>query len=1112
MSTSSRRDTRKYIAFISYRHKDYDMAVAKRIHKIIESYRIPKQLRKSGEKRLGLAFRDQEELPVSGNLSSDICEALDNSEFLVVICTPDTPKSHWVTKEIEFFLQRHDHSHVLAVLASGTPEQSFPHVLTHIGDEIVEPLAANMCASSMRKEMKLLKKEYLRLIAAILHCSYDTLVKREQHRRKRQIALSCGLALTILLGYIGILINSNIAINEKNNELIAANTLLAEQKHISQINESRFLTLAAQRALQNNDKCMAIQNSINALPHNESDRPYYALAESVLDTALLIFQPGKSENYIASNLIESNQEIKTLSTTENGDYIVMIDTFDNISVYNPYTGELKWKTALSSRTSKRDYTYSKGEARFYLNEKNNQIIVLYRNEILVFSINSGDLIWKTGKEMVFEQISLSPNAETLVCFSKQSQNEHDLYALLQYNTSNWNESKSVYFQDNLSDVSAFTKIWDDITIGNTGFSDDEKYFFGTLYGVVGGMDYLECYYLLDIEKNELNIIYSNQCSRDHYYVPPIIWMGFNNAEKDHRCILTVIKEVSEQGQELIINVIDVNNGTLIKEDIVSPENNIVRIEWEVKHCILHWKRDLLLVSAGHQLYLIRVSSGEVLEKTNMPDTIIGLFAEEGNFFFGFVLSNGMYAIGNWSNERGFLTSDEYIGSYNLGEANKAYAGKNGFIKSTGKDNSLDGMYAGDYESGFGYIAVIPQDNPRNIQIKHLAFFNSPELQEDKISDKTFLYKLIDSLPLRINADGSILLNENGVWKCIDREKKVVSQEYSNTSLYYFDSIWPIFGTSDYIINTSDGGVKIYKASTHSEELLADGKRYFIKHLNDQIDLAPYLTKSSSVWLTESDEVLTVQCDGEKLLIWKNGTIYQSVAVPDSIKWFLQEDDKLSSMLVLGSNGLIVLSNYTMRKVNSTYNIAIYSAFDNVWIIPDEEVSYISDSIITLGTISDCIAFCDKDGMIHIINDIHNLKDEIVIETDCSLNAIKDLRFVVEDKFLVLYSDGTWVNIYSTSEGKCVYEGYLGEAWHSLTNSKITAELDERNNRVYIIDSNIHLGLCLDYESWIELGRINNVYAYDPTNNELYYFNNNGIFARHMPSLQEIIDIGLAILE
>ena len=121
---------RSYIAFISYRHTDPDKAVAEKLHQLIERYHVPKGIGKE-QKRLGIAFRDQEELPVSGDLGQDIYNALDHSEFLIVVCSPRTPESMWVTREIEYFLSHHDYRHVLTVLVEGEPDDSFPHNLTH---------------------------------------------------------------------------------------------------------------------------------------------------------------------------------------------------------------------------------------------------------------------------------------------------------------------------------------------------------------------------------------------------------------------------------------------------------------------------------------------------------------------------------------------------------------------------------------------------------------------------------------------------------------------------------------------------------------------------------------------------------------------------------------------------------------------------------------------------------------------------------------------------------------------------------------------------------------------------------------------------------------------
>ena len=121
------------------------------------TYRIPRDLRKGGSDRLGLVFRDQDELPIADNLTRNIEVALDHSEFLIVVCSKDTPESLWVQREIAYFLKHHSRDRLLAILISGDPDQSFPKQLVEIRDadgnlvEEIEPLAANIVADSDRE-------------------------------------------------------------------------------------------------------------------------------------------------------------------------------------------------------------------------------------------------------------------------------------------------------------------------------------------------------------------------------------------------------------------------------------------------------------------------------------------------------------------------------------------------------------------------------------------------------------------------------------------------------------------------------------------------------------------------------------------------------------------------------------------------------------------------------------------------------------------------------------------------------------------------------------------------------------------------------------------------
>ena len=90
----------RYSAFISYNHRDRDWAVW--LHRALERYGVPKRLwgrpAPWGEigNRLPPVFRDRDELATSSDLASSVKEALAESAFLVVVCSPNSARSKWV--------------------------------------------------------------------------------------------------------------------------------------------------------------------------------------------------------------------------------------------------------------------------------------------------------------------------------------------------------------------------------------------------------------------------------------------------------------------------------------------------------------------------------------------------------------------------------------------------------------------------------------------------------------------------------------------------------------------------------------------------------------------------------------------------------------------------------------------------------------------------------------------------------------------------------------------------------------------------------------------------------------------------------------------------------
>ena len=208
----------RYTAFISYRHVEPDRKWAKWLHTNLETYRIPKQLLAAGDaNRLGRVFRDEEELPASSDLSREIDNALEQSRFLIVICSPHTPESKWINQEIVKFRELGRHDRILALLVKGEPAVAFPVALREIRSDLigrshldrtkivqVEPLAADVRAIAGESERTAKRMAFLRIAAALLQRRFDDLRQRDQERKTRRL-LQISAALSFLLVGVGLL-------------------------------------------------------------------------------------------------------------------------------------------------------------------------------------------------------------------------------------------------------------------------------------------------------------------------------------------------------------------------------------------------------------------------------------------------------------------------------------------------------------------------------------------------------------------------------------------------------------------------------------------------------------------------------------------------------------------------------------------------------------------------------------------------------------------------------------------------------------------------------------------------------------------------------------------
>lgn len=398
----------KYDAFISYRHAELDKFVAENLIKELESFKLPKNLAKKmqGKKtKIERVFRDREELPLTTNLEEPIVEALRNSEWLIVICSPRLPESVWCRKEIETFISLRGREHVLAVLIEGEPSESFPEELLYKMEEVkladgttqqvkvpVEPLAADFRDTDKKSVLKAMKKEKLRLLAAMFGVDYDDLRQRHRERRMRRIAgismvvgaacLAFGIYSTItamqiqkqkeqietqseqIMAQSDEIMQQNEEIKLKSDEIQKQSEAILKQNDELALRQAKSLAEKAEYYLNDGNRSAAIQTALEALTENEGiAMPYTARAEMILAESTRAYDIG--EIYKAQYQYEAAAKIEYIEESMDGDTLAILDDAEFLTLYDVANKEVIKVFESNEYDIKSAYGYAfLGEDRF----------------------------------------------------------------------------------------------------------------------------------------------------------------------------------------------------------------------------------------------------------------------------------------------------------------------------------------------------------------------------------------------------------------------------------------------------------------------------------------------------------------------------------------------------------------------------------------------------------------------------------------------------------------------------------------------------------------------------------------------------------------------------
>ena len=405
----------KYDAFISYRHIEPDLTIAKILHEMIEKFNIPKHLRtvsndenSINDKHIFRVFRDREELSTK-DLSTMIEEAIANSKNLIVICSKRTSLSPWCRKEVQLFKKTHGVNNIIPVLIEGEPDEAFIDELknlkvTFINSENVEEeknielLAADIRPDEVKspsfkgyeileyskdpklneltkKSLDILKKsEIYRIVASMLNVNYGDLKLRHQERYLKRIiytSIAASIAMLIFVVSVTTLYLKSVASERKANEQSSLMTL--NMANEANLQGNRMLgVLIAQEAMK------------NVSPKMEKYNKLEAQYENILNNSLITLP------FSNQFILPTESETASFGISSDSKWLISSGSFNNAIIWDLDNGGIKKTLTFESPVvsialspdSQKSYVGTANNKIFEVNMENYEIKDVFGNSTL----------------------------------------------------------------------------------------------------------------------------------------------------------------------------------------------------------------------------------------------------------------------------------------------------------------------------------------------------------------------------------------------------------------------------------------------------------------------------------------------------------------------------------------------------------------------------------------------------------------------------------------------------------------------------------------------------------------------------------------------------------
>lgn len=1072
-----------YKAFISYKHGNRDSKVAEELQEILEKYIIPEECRIDGKETLGKIFRDEKDLSYTNDLPEEIKKALDASEFLIVICSPETVKSLYVPGEISYFLEHHPQERIRPVLSAGDPKEVFPAVLPMLK----EPFGMELSGYPDQKIRKGIKELLSKLCAPLLGMEPDDLVRRELQWKQKRSTFRWSLALAVVSVIVGILLWSNRTIDAKNDELEQMNQTLVQQNNEILLRESEVLTAEALELLNAGDRYSAMETVLAALPAPGETRPMYAAAAQVLFRSISPFQEESKNFVFRDTVLRQGTAVQNFCINADGKLLTTVDQFNNLTCFDTVTGEQRWKTQVYEK-----YLYE--DALVFFCVRWDCVLFFTKEVIAAVNQQTGELLWiMKPKYAASDMIFLRGEDGVFAYFCQEWSNIETSYILVLCSARTGEEVGRipiVTVPGSLLESSVWMPRGNDGKHWPGAFSTDGRYFAGCYLT----KDKRIYYYLVDTLEMTCREIASEASASAYDKVCRILFAGEDDS-------LVVIRQHPEKSDHLCIERVQLLDGAILWTQEV--EGNV----YDGVVCMQRSKS--LYFASGKELYYLTLSDGEIPYRVEMYDTVVDLYRLEDGF--GYLLQNGQTTAG-WIGGNGFVDTQRISSElFDMGSCARGQLWNGGSVRLIVEDSSVTGFTMLSEDNGGGYAAMIPQEDDhtvviqRPIQLTGLQKLeHTAEFPGDSIFDTQYIGE--DTLVLFNISVGQI---EEGKYQTLVLDPATLALKASYITEKYC--------LGDNTLYLPDGSSRLktdYKTITHYDlktgtaSDLIDGYYPTLQIGENQVNT--YLLEVSSCRLSENGDVLSAAATEHGIRLWCNGEHLRDVLYPRQIlgsdKWFSGVG------LHTGANDMVLVSSLSE---DGTRLFLVYDVSADCWYEIPTELPFAENFALICGSEAPFFLILDNTGTAYLY-DIPTQSLRIAFSTETPQTALINMQMCMDDAYVVVYSNDKDVRIFDLASGEVVFFDRL--PW---TNSEpLRCCYDPENNRLYLASyDSYETGFCLATDTWFVLTAIPNLLCCNENDGRILqawsdYKNQKMEIQMQisaLPMTEELIEYGHAIL-